>query len=111
MRSSLVALEVATQAAELVLPFLDAVPPVYSELGRQCGKSVTSVPLNLAEGAGRTGRDAQKHFRIAYAESLEATTAVRLLRAVNALPADVAEQHQELQDRARRLTCGLRRGR
>jgi len=111
MRTPFVALEVATQAAELILPLLAAVPPLYSDLGRQCGKSVTSVPLNLAEGAGRSGRDAQKHYRIAYAESREATMAVRLLRAVDALPAEAAERHQELQDRARRLIWGVRRGR
>ena len=110
MRSSFLALEVASQAAELILPLLSAVPPLYAELGRQCGKSVQSVPLNLAEGAGRTGRDALRHWRIAYAESLEATTAVRLLLAVDGLPTEAANRHQELQDRVRRLTWGLRMG-
>jgi len=65
----------------------------------------------LAEGAGRTGRDAHKHYRIAYAESLEATTAVRLLKAVDGLPTEAADRHQELQDRVRRLVWGLRKGR
>jgi len=111
MRTPFVALEVATQAAELILPLLSAVPPLYAELGRQCGKSVQAVPLNLAEGAGRTGRDAHKHFRIGYAESLEATTAVRLLKAVNGLPTEAADRHQELQDRVRGLVWGLRKGR
>ena len=52
-----IALDVATQAARAVLELLDSVPPQYRRLAEQCRDSSVSAPSNLAEGAGRAGRD------------------------------------------------------
>ena len=49
---------------------------------RRSGTFRTSIPLNVAEASGRTGKDRSHHFRIAYGSAQETTVAVQLLRSV-----------------------------
>ena len=72
--------QVALTAARLSLPLASTEGP--SAIRALCGqlvRAVTSVPLNLAEGNGRLGRDRRYHFSVAYASAKEATTALQLL--------------------------------
>ncbi|MEP0775734.1 MAG: four helix bundle protein, partial [Acidobacteriota bacterium] len=62
---------------------------------------------NLAEGAGRAGRDRLHHWRIAYASALEADSHLRLLLGAGAVDAVRATQALELLDRVRALTWRL----
>ena len=48
-------------------------------LAQQLVRSTSSVPLNIAEGAGRFGRDRLQHYRIAYGSCQEAKTTVEIL--------------------------------
>jgi len=43
------------------------------------------VPANLAEGHGRSGRDRQHFWRIAYASAKEVDSHLRLLAAIGAV--------------------------
>jgi len=73
--SRLLVLQIATHtAAEIV-----ATPIVQSVLAQQLVRSTSSVPLNIAEGAGRFGRDRLQHYRIAYGSCQEAKTTVEIL--------------------------------
>ncbi|MEP0773071.1 MAG: four helix bundle protein [Acidobacteriota bacterium] len=65
------------------------------------------MPANLAEGAGRAGRDRLHHWRIAYASALEAESHLRLLLGAGAVDSGQAQQTLALFDRVRALTWRL----
>ena len=71
----LVVLQIATQTAAEVASARLAHPVLAQQLVR----STSSVALNIAEGAGRFGRDRLQHYRIAYGSCLEAKTTVEIL--------------------------------
>ncbi|MBU1070592.1 four helix bundle protein [Myxococcota bacterium] len=86
----LLVLQIATHTAAEII----AARNLHPILGRQLVASASSVPLNIAEGAGRFGRDRRnrtrfrlatvfvrrlQHYRIAYGSCLEAKTTVEIL--------------------------------
>jgi four helix bundle protein len=101
------ALDLATEAAILVLRLVRAVPPAVLSLADQTVRAVTSVPLNLAEGAGRRGRDRLHHWRIAYGSALEARTAMDLLAATGCIDAEAAASADALLDRVAAMAWRL----
>ena len=58
----------------------------HRDLVDQLTRAIESVALNLAEGAGRAGRDKAFHYNVAYGSAGEAGTAIRLLAAYGAMP-------------------------
>jgi len=58
----------------------------HRDLVDQLTRAIESVALNLAEGAGRAGRDKAFHYNVAYGSAGEAGTAIRLLAAYGVLP-------------------------
>ena len=101
------ALDVARYAAILVFGLVRNTPPVLRALTDQTVRAVTSVPLNLAEGAGRRGRDRVHHWRIAYGSALEARTALELLVATGGVDAEAAAGADALLDRVAAMTWRL----
>ena len=98
-----VAYEVALEAADAVLRLVASVKAPYNALADQARRSVTAVPLNLAEGGGRSGKARANCNRIALGEAKEALAAVRLLRAAGAVPPDGATEVLAMQDRSEAL--------
>ena len=92
--------DIARDAAILVLVLVRQAPPTVRAVTDQTVRAVTSVPLNLAEGAGRRGRDWAHHWRIAYGSALEARTALELPVATGSVDADAAARADALLDRA-----------
>ncbi len=103
------AYEVAMEAAGVVMPMLARVPKRYVSLADQAMRAVAGVPLSLAEGRGRIGRDRQHHWRIAYGSCLETTAAVTLLATVAAVPKAEASRALELLDRVQAMAWRLTR--
>ena len=103
----LLAHTVALEAAGMAITLALALPPRLRSLADQLIRSASSVPANLAEGAGRAGRDRQYHWRVAYGSALEADSHLRLLLAVGAIDPDQARRALELLDRTRALTWRL----
>ncbi len=101
------ALERAVQAAVACLAVARGRPALPGDLASQVARAAASVPLNLAEGSGRNGRDRIHHFRIAYASALEASTALDLLRRCNLVDAGTAAQALGLLDEVRAMTWRL----
>jgi four helix bundle protein len=99
--------DVAREAAILVLRLVRRAPPSLRSLADQTVRAVTSVPLNLAEGAGRRGRDRIHHWRIAYGSALEARTALELLVATGGVEAEAAATASALLDRVAAMTWRL----
>ena len=91
--------DLARDAAIVVIKLVRRSPPAIRSLADQTVRAVTSVPLNLAEGAGRHGRDRVHHWRIAYGSALEARTALELLVATGYVDAEAAAAADALLDR------------
>ena len=70
-------------------------------------RSASSVPANLAEGAGRSGKDRSYHWRIAYGSAKEVDTHLILLVGAGAINASDARSALQLFDDVRALTWRL----
>ncbi len=98
---------VAVEAGSLVLGLTRSAPVRLKFLADQASRAACSVPLNLAEGSGRAGRDRQQHWRIAYGSALEAGSAVALLADAAVLDRERGREALELLDRVRAMTWRL----
>ena len=90
MANRFIALETAEDAAAAVLLLVHPLGGRYAPLADQARRAAASAALNLAEGAGRCGRDRIQHYRIAYGSAREAACALRLLTRAGQLTADRA---------------------
>ncbi len=106
-RTGFEAHDLARDAAIVVLRLVRRAPPAFRALTDQTAGAVTSVPLNLAEGAGRRGRDRLHHWRIAYGSALETRTALELLAATGGVDAKVAATADVLLDRVAAMAWRL----
>ena len=91
--TNLIAHEKALEAAGIAITLVVRVPAPLKSIADQVIRSASSVPANLAEGHGRTGRDRLRFWRIAYASAKEVDSHLRLLvrtGAVNCTKANVA---------------------
>jgi len=99
--------DLAREAAILVLRLVRQTPSALRSLTDQTVRAVTAVPLNLAEGAGRQGRDRLHSWRIAYGSALEARTALELLVATGSVDAAAAASADDLLDRVAAMAWRL----
>jgi len=83
------------------------VPAPLRPIADQVIRAASSVPANLADGQGRTGRDRQHFWRIAYASGRELDSHLRLLAAAGAVDAARAERVRTRFDDVRALTWRL----
>ncbi len=58
-------------AAGIAISVVTRVTAPLKPIADQVIRSASSVPANLAEGAGRSGRDRMHHFRVAYGSAKE----------------------------------------
>ncbi len=97
----------AVAAAGAVLRLVAAVSPSVRFLADQARRAACSVPLNLAEGHGRSGGDRSYHYRVAYGSAKEAGSALEMLAAGGFVDAAAAARAAELLDRVRAMTWRL----
>jgi len=77
-----------------------ALPKGYAALGDQLRRAASSIPLNIAEGAGRTGRlDTARCYAIARGSAMECAAALDALRVLGAIGDDVHGKGCELLSR------------
>jgi len=77
--TNLIAHEKALEAAGDAITLVLRVPAPLKSIADQVIRSASSVPANIAEGHGRSGRDRVHFWRIAYASAKEVDTHLRLL--------------------------------
>ncbi len=106
-RNGFIAHDVALRAAAQVFDLLRSVPPDCRDLADQARRAAASVSLNLAEGAGRAGKDRVYHFRVAYGSVKEAESALTLLVAVAPVDVGKAQASLRILDRLGGLIWGL----
>ncbi len=73
-KNNLIATEKAIVAATAAISLVKRVPAPLKSIADQLVRSASSVPANLSEGHGRSGRDRIHHWRIAYASAKEVDT-------------------------------------
>ncbi len=105
--SNLVVYRKAIEAAGTVISLAMRVPSPLKSLADQVIRSASSVPANLAEGHGRSGRDRLYHWRIAYASAKEVDCHLRLLASSGAINRQRAEESVQLFDEIRAMTWCL----
>jgi four helix bundle protein len=105
--TNLIAHEKALEAAGDAIVLAMRVPAPLKSIADQVIRSASSVPANLAEGQGRTGRDRLHFWRIAYASAKEVDSHMRLLRKVGAINGTRAEQALQTFDEVRAMTWRL----
>jgi four helix bundle protein len=100
-------LDKAIRAAGIAISLVMRVPAPLKPVADQVIRSASSVPANLAEGAGRFGRDRTHHWRIAYASAKEVDSHLRLLCLSGAIKGDNATTALNLFDDVRAMTWRL----
>jgi four helix bundle protein len=105
--TDLVAHTKALEAAGIAIKLSLGVPAPLKSIADQLIRSANSVPANLAEGHGRTGRDRKHYWRIAYASAKEVDSHLRLLAHARAVNADGAQTAVLLFDEVRAMTWRL----
>ena len=106
-KNNLIATERAIEAAAAAISLVKRVPSPLKTIADQVVRSASSVPANLAEGHGRSGRDRLHHWRIAYASAKEVDTHLRLLIGIDAVESAPAEASLNLFDDVRAMTWRL----
>ena len=105
--SNLIAYSKALEAAAEAISLVGRVPAPVRTLADQVIRSASSVPANLAEGHGRTGRDRLHHWRIAYGSAKEVDCHLQLLVATGAVNQQQAIIALQLFDEVRAMTWRL----
>ena len=82
-----------------------------ADLARQIRRAASSVPGNLAEGDGRTGRDQLHHFRVAYTSAAEVSAHLTTAVAWGYLDEAAVATPLALLDEVRAMTWRLSRPR
>ena len=97
----------AINAAAIAISLAMRVPAPLKPIADQLIRSASSVPANIAEGAGRSGRDRLHHWRIAYGSAKEVDTHLRLLVGTGSINTSRAEAAIHLFDDVRAITWRL----
>ena len=105
--TNLVAHEKALEAAGAAITLVMRVPAPLKSIADQVIRSASSVPANLAEGHGRTGRDRLHFWRIAYASAKEVDSHLRLLARAGAVNGAKADRALSTFDEVRAMTWRL----
>jgi four helix bundle protein len=104
---SLVAHAKALEAAGAAIRLVMRVPSPLKSIADQLIRSASSVPANLAEGHGRSVRDRQHFWRIAYASAKETDSHLRLLAHAGAIEGARVDTVLEAFDEVRAMTWRL----
>ena len=105
--TNLIAHEKALEAAGDAITLAIRVPAPLKPIADQVIRSASSVPANLAEGLGRSGRDRYHHWRIAYASAKEVDSHMRLLARAGSISLTKTEKALSTFDEVRAMTWRL----
>jgi four helix bundle protein len=105
--ASRIAHEKALEAAGNAIALVTRVPAPLKPIGDQVIRSASSVPANLAEGHGRTGRDRIHFWRIAYASAKEVESHLRLLAMTKVIDGERADKTLSVFDEVQAMTWRL----
>ena len=105
--NELIAHRKALEAADIAIGLVSSLPAHLRSLSDQVVRSASSVPANLAEGQGRTGKDRAYHWRVAYGSAREVDSHLTLLVNAGAVDRTRAYVALTLFDEVRAMTWRL----
>jgi len=105
--TGLIAHRKALEAAGIAISLVIRVSSPLKSLADQVIRSASSVPANLSEGHGRSGRDRLHHWRIAYGSAKEVDVHLRLLVGAGVIDPSRTESSLRLFDEVRAITWRL----
>ncbi|MCP4903063.1 MAG: four helix bundle protein [bacterium] len=97
----------AVKAAGIAISLVRSVPAPLKSIADQVVRAASSVPANISEGHGRSGRDRTHHWRIAYASAKEVDVHLQLLLQAGALNKSRTKIALDLFDSVRAMTWRL----
>ena len=103
-KTNLIAHEKALEAAGDAIAIVMRVPAPLKSIADQVIRSASSVPADLAEGHGRTGRDRLHFWRIAYASAKEVDSHIKLLVRAGAVNRTETQRTLSTFDEVRAMT-------
>jgi four helix bundle protein len=101
------ALDKAIKAAAIAISVARGLPAPLRPLGDQVIRSASSVPANLAEGHGRSGRDRLHHYRISYGSAGEVAAHLLVLARTRSVDQTRVDNALQLFDDVRAMTWRL----
>ncbi|MCP4899614.1 MAG: four helix bundle protein [bacterium] len=107
MHRPLEAQAIAVKAAGIAMSLVRQVPAPLKSIADQVIRAASSVPANISEGHGRSGRDRTYHWRIAYASAKEVDVHLQLLLQAGAVDQSRTREALELFDSVRAMTWRL----
>ncbi len=105
--ANLIAHTKALEAAGIAIKLVMRVPAPLKSIADQVIRSAASVPANLAEGHGRSGRDRMHHWRIAYASAKEVDSHLKLLTSAGVIDQTATRDAMIAFDQVRAMTWRL----
>jgi len=105
--TNLAALDKALEAASSAITLVMRIPAPLKSIADQVIRSASSVPANLAEGHGRSGRDRTHLWRIAYASAKEVDSHLKLLAHAGVVNSIMAQKVIDTFDEVRAMTWRL----
>jgi len=103
------ALKLAVALIKLLRRILAKIAGKDPDLARQIRKAASSIPLNLAEGRERVGRDRAYHYRIAFGSTAEVAAALAVAESWGYVEAEDLGEALEAIDRIRAMLWRLTR--
>lgn len=98
-RTGFDAYDIALEIVAAVDPLVDRIRRRDSDLGKQLRRALSSIPLNLAEGRRRQGKDRQYHYTIAAGSADEVAAALDVAAACGWLDGRAIKPALNLLDR------------
>jgi len=90
----------ALRFAALSFRILQAIPRPQSDLADQLRRAATSIPLNIAEGAGKTtNKDRARYYATARGSAMECGAVLDLLQMQGLVEAGIGEEGKRLLER------------
>ena len=91
--------DVALEIVRALAPLIGAVGRGDADLGRQIRRAVASIPLNVAEGWRRQGKDRTYHYSVAAGSASEVRAGLEVAVAWGFVGKEGAKKALELLDR------------
>jgi four helix bundle protein len=100
----------AVQFLGLAARLGERAPRGYGSLGEQLRRAALSVPLNIAEGSGKSDRDAQRFYAIARGSALECAAILDAFGALGFVQRGDLSEPLELLERIVSMLSRMARG-
>ena len=97
----------AIEAVNVAISLVEALPRRFDCLADQVIRSASSVPANLNEGLGRTGKERAYFWRVSYASAREVDSHLQTLLNAGTINPHRTDQARRLFDEVRAMTWRL----